>query len=103
MDAIGNQLPYGIVTSYAVAMACILGAGLRSHTNGVGFRPVAVIVGAGGAATVALAAAVGLPMCGEDPVDGKHEVTMHVDRSVEWKERTPMAVSFHLRRVFGDY
>lgn len=92
-DAIGNSLPYGVVASYAIAMACICSTGLRDHSNAVGLKPSGVIAGVAGAAVAALLASDGLPMCGEDPVDGKHEVAMHVDRSVEWKERTPMAVS----------
>jgi hypothetical protein len=97
LDAVGNQLPYGIIVSYAVAMGCMLGVvtvdctGVRQAT----WRTI-------GAFVVAMTAAYTLPMCGADVKHASHQVTMHVDRSTEWKERSAMTVSHPVASQLAD-
>lgn len=93
VDALGNQIPFGIVASYAAAMAWMFSASVRGSAPTGVLRTAEVVAAVAGALTVALTAAYALPFCGEDVQDGKHEVMMHVDRSVEWHERYGMAVS----------
>lgn len=93
IDALGNQLPYGVVTSYAVAMAHTLSSSYRGKGSGGTPEGPEVMAAAVGAFVVASIAAYGLPLCGADDRDGSHQVATHVDRSVDWNERTAMSVS----------
>lgn len=85
-DALGNQLPFAIVVSYAVAMGNTFTLGSISVSNWV----QTTLTGAAGALLMAFTAAYSLPMCEESMVDGTLETMMHVDRSTAWEERTVM-------------
>jgi hypothetical protein len=94
-DAVGNQLPFGVVVSYAAAVANTFDRSVASRDNG-GWSGAGILAGFLGACTMALTAAYGLPMC-DDSLEGSHETMMHVDRSTAWGERTSMTWSWESR------
>lgn len=93
LDAVGNNLPWGIVVSFAVAMAATLSVSLGGSK---GLSITNVFAGALGALLVAYTSAYVLPMC-DGTFDAAEHVTATVDRSVAWKERTDMVWSDQAR------
>lgn len=96
IDALANQLPFGIVISYAMAMANAFSASLGEKSVNSRLTTMGTIAGALGALVVSAVAACTLPMC-DDQLEGSHEVMMHVDRSTAWEERTNMTWSDQAR------
>jgi hypothetical protein len=92
LDALGNQLPFGILVSYALAMAntfiCSFGKSTRNPR---------IFAGLAGAFVMSMIAAYGMPLCQDDREGGTQEVTMHVDRTPAWEERTSMTWSWEAR------
>lgn len=93
LDALANQLPWGIVASYAAATASSLNFALGGKK---GLSIFNISVASLGATVVALAAGHMLPMC-DGRVPGAEEVMQSVDRSVAWEERTEMTWSDQAR------
>ncbi|KAK4498562.1 hypothetical protein PRZ48_011220 [Zasmidium cellare] len=92
-DAIGNNLVWGIVASYAVAMSTSFSDGLGSPK---GISILKTLLGALGALLIGFTAAYSLPMC-DGTVESAEHVTASVDRGPEWGERTPMEWSDQAR------
>lgn len=85
-DAVANNLVWGTVASYAVAMSITFG---NSLTSTRGTSVISILSGALGALLIGIVAASALPMC-DGTVENAEMVTASVDRGPEWHERTPM-------------
>ena len=92
VDALGNQLPFGILVSYALAMANTFSSGFGQKAQNQ-----RILVGVFGALTTSLIAAYAMPLCQDDREGGTQEVTMHIDRTPAWEERTSMTWSWEAR------
>ncbi|KAF2174227.1 hypothetical protein M409DRAFT_49086 [Zasmidium cellare ATCC 36951] len=96
-DAIGNNLPWGIVAIYAIAMSTTFSNSLGSPKA---LSITNILFGSLGALLIGFTAAYSLPMC-DGTVESAEHVTASVDRGPEWGERTPMEWSIQARyRIF---
>lgn len=93
-DALGNQIPFGILISYALAMAGIFSSSFGQRARETSTN---MLAGVFGALLMALLSAYIMPLCEEDREGGTLEVTMHIDRANAHEERTSMVWSWEAR------